>query len=107
MNRSYLLDFQILIGKPTQMHGLGASYKILEEAGASSAVVPINVGSSRASWTYREGGLAGRWVFPKIGTLEARTVRLPSRCLWTPSLLSVDGSEQAMMVAGRPLGTRA
>jgi hypothetical protein len=45
VNRIYLLDFKIVIGKPRQMQGLGALYKILEEAGASSTVVPINQGS--------------------------------------------------------------
>lgn len=34
MNRIYLLDFKIVIGEPRQMQGLGAWYKILEEAGA-------------------------------------------------------------------------
>lgn len=89
------------------MRGLGASYKILEEAGASKCSSADQRWFVKGLLDLSRGGLAGRWVFPKIGTLEARTVRLPSRRLWTPSLLSVGGSEQGKMVAGRPLGTRA
>lgn len=47
------------------MQGLGASYKILEKAGASSAVVPINVGSSRGSWAYEEGTLLAGGSFQR------------------------------------------
>lgn len=89
-----------------QTQGLGTSYLILGKAGASSAVVPISVGSSRISWTYRRD-LAGRWVSPKIGRGSDSSV-VP----W--GLLRVDASEQEhdqrgsdMMVAGRSLGTSA
>lgn len=70
MNRIYLLDFKIVIGEPRQMQGLGALYKILEEAGASSAVVPINVGSSRVSWALGGETLLAGGPFPKIGSLQ-------------------------------------
>ena len=45
MNRIYLLDFKIVIDKPTQAQGLGALYKILEGAGASSRSTMVRQGS--------------------------------------------------------------
>lgn len=51
MNRIYLLDFKIVIGKPRQMEGLG----VVQDPGrGGSSSAPINVGSSRVSWAYGE-----------------------------------------------------